>query len=47
MSEEKKEVIDNVLGARSRSRQNSTATVVTGDIVTEESVEEVKEEKKK
>lgn len=37
MSEENKEVIDNVLGARNRNRTNSTATVVTGDIVEEES----------
>lgn len=47
MSEENKEVIDSVLGARSRSRQNSTATVVTGDIVTEELAEEVKDKQEK
>ena len=36
-------VIDNVLSARNKSRQNSTATVVTGDIVTEEKEDEKKE----
>lgn len=36
MTEETK-VIDSVIGARNKARQNSTATVVTGDIVTEES----------
>lgn len=43
MTEETK-AIDNVLGARNRARQNSTATVVTGDIVTEETAEDSKEE---
>lgn len=36
-------IIDSVIGARNRSRQNSTATVVTGDIV-EETTEEAEAE---
>lgn len=40
---ESKEVLSNVLGSRARSRQNSTATVITGDIVTEDKQQEAEE----
>lgn len=43
MSDDTNETLNNVLGSRARSRTNSTATVITGDIVTSE-VEETEKD---
>ncbi len=44
MTDETNKTLDNVLGSRARARINSTATVITGDIVSEDSSEAKKQE---
>lgn len=44
MTDESNKTLDNVLASRARARINSTATVITGDIVKEDSSETKAEE---